>query len=74
MASLRKQGRYTDRKHSMPESDRDAYHGARLPGARRPPEADLARIIVAKATLELWGKQSIVRLPDEALRVLFDSI
>jgi hypothetical protein len=74
IASLRRQGRYTDRKHSVPESDRDAYHRARGPSVRRPPEADLARIIVAKAALELWGKQSVVRLPDESLKVLFDSI
>jgi hypothetical protein len=74
MASLRRQGLYTDKKHSMPESDRDAYHKARVPSVKRPPEADLARVIVAKAMFELWGKQSVIRLPDEALKVMFDSI
>jgi hypothetical protein len=74
MASLRKQGQHADRAHSRPESDRDAYHKSRLLSARRPPEADMARIIVAKAAFELWGKQSIIRIPDESLGILFESI
>lgn len=72
MASLKKQGAYSRRRESMSESDFEAYGGVHVPKVNRPPESALATLFVAKASLELYGKQSASALSDEALRKLYN--